>query len=100
MLEKRVSPQAVKQVALSVTRRKGPRGSPYIVDLLDTEVLDILGHPIYVIQSLDELRLDVRDDSITELLSFLGEGFLYEELAKNPAQSTIGEFDARPPSFF
>ena len=44
-------------------------------------------HPLRSSQFLDELNLDVRDNSITKLFGFFGERFLHKEFTKDPTCS-------------
>jgi hypothetical protein len=71
---------------------------PNVVHLLDSQVNDLLVHPLRCLQLFDKRILNFRYDSVPQLLCSLRKSGLDEESAEYPAQTRVNVGDAGSPS--
>ena len=55
----------------------------------DSKLSNILAHPFCFLKLFDELRFDVRNDTVTEVFGLSRKCLLNEELAEDPTYSNL-----------
>jgi hypothetical protein len=70
------------------------------MDLLNCQIHNILIHPTSYLQLFNEHLLDVRYDSVSQVLCFGRESLLNEEATKDEADTTVNVLYASPPSLW
>ena len=69
-----------------------------LVNFLDSQLNNILVHPLGLLELFNESILNVRDDLVTKLLRLLRESLLNKETAQNPAETIVDVIDTSSPS--